>query len=190
MRQEAICEQNWSEIAAREPRSILLERAFSRDRFGRSLLFRNPKRVIEARHPGEVRRRFAEIEAALGQRLWVAGYVTYEAGYAFEPSLVELCRPLPDGSPLLWLGCYEGPEIREDSGVRKVSSFVTSSAEFQCSLVPDAYARKVEAIRTLIARGETYQANLTMDVHWMTSEDPSSIYERLLQAQPVRYAAL
>lgn len=190
MRQEPSCEQNWSEIAVREPGSILLERAFSRDRLGRSLLFRNPRRVIEARDPGEIRKRFAEIEAALVQGLWLAGYITYEAGYAFEPPLVDLCRPLPDGSPLLWLGCYEAPEIRDNSGVRKVSNSVASCGEFQYSLDPDVHARKVEAIRTLIARGETYQANLTMDVHWSTDEDPSEMYERLLRAQPVRYAAL
>jgi para-aminobenzoate synthetase / 4-amino-4-deoxychorismate lyase len=190
MRQESALEPNWSKIAALEPGSIVLERAFSRDGFGRSLLFRSPRKIIEARDPGEIQTGLLAIETALSEGLWVAGYISYEAGYALEPSLAELCQPLPDGSPLLWLGCYDAPQEREESVACTVAGFESSCVDLRYALTSDAYIRKVEAIRARIERGETYQANLTMNVHWSTGEEASEMYDRLLQAQPVRYAAL
>src|SRR5579862_3403506 len=190
MRQESALERQWSKIAAIEPGSIVLERAFSRNGLGRSLLFRSPKKIIEARDASEIRTGLLAIDRASSEGLWVAGYISYEAGHALEPSLADLCRPLPDGSPLLWFGCYDAPQVREESVARTIPSFESPRVDLQYSLTPDAYVRKVEAIRARIERGETYQANLTMNVHRSTDEDPSEMYERLLQAQPVPYAAL
>ncbi len=153
------------------------------------MLFRNPARVIEARVPAEVRQSLVTADQALAEGFWVAGYVAFEAGYAFEPSLTNLYRPLPDGAPLLWLGCYQPPEIGDDAGPIDIATSIAPGWQLRYSLAAGEYGSKVERIRDLISAGETYQANLTMDVRWSTGEHPAVMYERLLQAQPVRYAA-
>ena len=175
---------------ASEPGAILLERAPLRTCPGRSILFRNPTRVIEARCPSEIRNTFAEAEDALAHGYHVAGYISYEAGVAWEPSLGDLSPALTDETPLLWLGCYQRPELREERAFSHVPPIGKHRVQLQYSLTSGEYSRKVESIRTLIAAGETYQANLTMDVQWSTDEDPAEMYERLLRVQPVRYAAL
>lgn len=157
---------------------------------GRSILFRNPTSVIEARHPTEIGSAFAEAEDALAHGHHVAGYISYEAGFAWEPSLGDLSPAQTHETPLLWLGCYQRPEVRERRGFPEVAGIGMPHIELQYSLSTEEYARKVESIRALIAAGETYQANLTMDVQWNSDEDPAKMYERLLRVQPVRYAAL
>ena len=182
-------QRDWSSIAAQEPGSVLLQRAPSRAGSGRSLLFRKPDEIIEARHPRDVHRAFAEIERMLARGFTLAGYVAYEAGFALEPSLADLALALPHEEPLLWLGCYRAPEIAEDASPCE-SLPAASPIHLRYSLGQEAYERQVGVVRDLIAAGETYQANLTLEAAWATDETPAALYERLLRAQPVPYAAL
>ena len=125
----------------------------------------------------------------LARGFTLAGYVAYEAGFALEPSLADLASALPDEQPLLWLGCYRAPEIAEDSSPCE-SLPAASLIQLRYSLEQEAYERQVGLVRDLIAAGQTYQANLTMEAEWATDETPAALYEQLLRAQPVPYAAL
>jgi len=190
MKPERHAGETWSDLAATEAGAVLLECCFSRALPGESILFRSPERVIEAREPAEVPAGFAEVEAALAKGLYVAGFISYEAGLAFEPSLAGLRHDAPHGLPLLWFGCYGKPEVRVEYGPRDRSRAPRPDFELQYSLTPELYRKKVEAIRELIAAGETYQANLTMDVRWSATEHAAELYERLVATQPVPFAAL
>lgn len=182
--------EEWSTIAASDPGAVLLERAASRARTGRSLLFRNPVRILEARRPDEVPDALSAIDDALANGLYVAGYISYEAGFALEPTLADLCTMLPNGEPLVWLGCYRNPQGREKGARAYTERPLPSLIDFRFLLSADKYANKLAAVRSLIAAGETYQANLTLEAGWTTNEPVAEMYERLLQAQPVPYAAL
>lgn len=154
------------------------------------MLFRNPVKVIEVRRPTDIFPGLLAVEEALAQGLYVAGYIAYEAGFALEPSLADLSSALPNDEPLLWLGCYRRPEIYEETALAHAAEPEASPVHPQFLLPADEYTRKVEEIRGLIAAGETYQANLTTEVLWHTDESPAQMYERLLHAQPVPYAAM
>ena len=154
------------------------------------MLFRDPTRVIEVSQPTKVLEGFRAAEEALADGYFVAGYISYEAGFALETSLAGLSTELPDSTPLLWLGCYRSPEICGESDPDPTTGLATPPMNLRFSLSADDYTHKVEAIRSLIAAGETYQANLTLEVLWRTNEHPAEMYERLLAAQPVPYAAL
>lgn len=154
------------------------------------MLFQNPTRIIQAKQPEEVIEAISAVDEALAEGFYIAGYLAYEAGFALEPALAELCTPLPDDEPLLWLGCYRSPEIREDSAPMCSVTPQKPPVDLQFLLSADEYACKVDHIRSLIAAGEAYQANLTMEAAWSTNESARDIYERLLRAQPVQFAAL
>ncbi len=154
------------------------------------MLFSNPVRVIDAQHPAQVLDALSAIEDALAEGLYVAGYVAYEAGFALEPSLADLSNTLPNGEPLLWFGCYRRRQISEETVPGYAASSKTPLMSPRFLLPFEEYARKVEKIRRLIAAGETYQANLTTEVLWHINESPSGMYQRLLRAQPVPYAAM
>ena len=178
----------WSMVAASNPGSVLLQRARSRSR--RSMLFRNPTKILIVRRPARVLEAFSAVEEALADGFFVAGYISYEAGFALEPSLADLSTKVYNGEPLLWLGCYRGPETCEEAAPSFAAKPRTTPMNLRFLLSADEYARNVEEIRKLIAAGETYQANLTLEVAWSTTEHPEEMYERLLQAQPVPHAAL
>ena len=154
------------------------------------MLFRNPVRIIEARQPGDVLEAFAAIEEMLSQGFYLAGYFAYEAGFVLESALINLATELPNHAPLLWFGCYGAPKGREErfGEVRKAT--MAPPIQLRYSLAQDEYEKQVEQFRDLIASGETYQANLTMEATWETDESPAKLFDRLLHAQPVPYAAL
>jgi para-aminobenzoate synthetase/4-amino-4-deoxychorismate lyase len=183
-------QRDWGSIAANEPGSILLQSAPSRVRSGRSMLFREPENILEARQPSDVPQALAAIEEMLARGFYLAGYVAYEAGFALEPSLADLASTLPDEEPLLWLGCYRAPEVREDAFLCDPRVAPASPLHLAYSLTSEAYEQQVRTVRDLIAAGETYQANLTIEAEWDAAESAAELYERLLRAQPVPYAAL
>ncbi|WP_164981599.1 aminodeoxychorismate synthase component I [Silvibacterium dinghuense] len=156
---------------------------------GRRLIFRRPVRVIEAWQPDEVHAALAAIDTALNEGLHVAGFLGYEAGLALEPKLRDLPMMPPAGEPLLWLGCYAGVE-QDTVECAAPMSQVRDMGHPLLSLEEAEYARRVDAVQALIAAGETYQANLTLDARWRSEESAAAMYARLLQAQPVAYAAM
>ncbi len=190
MDEHTVTPDSWSSIAAHEPGSVLLQRAPSLQGSGRSLLFSQPYQIIEAWQPNEVAQALAKVEGLLSQGFHLAGYLAYEAGFALEPSLRDLSSCATHGEPLVWLGCYRSPQTRQDSFPTESSTAVTPPVQLEYSSSQEGYERQVEVVRELIARGETYQLNLTMEAQWLSQEPVAELYERLLRAQPVPYAAL
>jgi para-aminobenzoate synthetase component 1 len=74
---------------------------------GRPAAFGAPAEVVSARAPEEVGPALARLDAARGAGAWVAGWIAYEAGAAFEPRLRGVARE--DGQ-LLAFGVFpDGP---------------------------------------------------------------------------------
>jgi len=155
------------------------------------MLFRSPERAISAVSATEVLEALNAVDEAVAEGFHVAGYLAYEAGYALEPTLSGLLSDCGD-EPLLWMGCYREPLIAEFRRPAWNASqpAVSGTIQTSLSLTLEDYGRKLQRIRELIAAGDTYQANLTMDTILQTNESPLALYERLLRAQPVSYAAI
>ena len=49
-----------------------------------NLLFEKPSFIIQCRKLSEVKRSFNQMEKALRDGFYLAGFLSYEAGYAFE----------------------------------------------------------------------------------------------------------
>jgi para-aminobenzoate synthetase/4-amino-4-deoxychorismate lyase len=149
------------------------------------LYFSRPKRVITCREPGALPGAFEEMEAALGEGLTVAGYLSYEAGYALERKLVP---PKISGFPLACFGCFEGPSPlppapRADSGSFGV-------AELRLNMTQREYVENIQRIRDYIAAGDVYQITYCLKIHFDFRGDPRALYASLLREQPVPYPAM
>ncbi len=106
--------------AVRQSRTETIGRPYvlfedGRDR-GRALLFDAPKEIIVARDASEVARAFARMEAASRAGLHLAGYASYELGYALEPKFAA--SPSPESrTPLLLFGAFAAPRaVNQDFG--------------------------------------------------------------------------
>src|SRR5581483_12343012 len=84
---------------------------------GRSLLFAEPERVVQASSPEEVDAALDDVSAGLARGLHAAGFFSYELGYCLEPKLKHL---LPAGRrvPLLWIGLFAASRALDDAQTR------------------------------------------------------------------------
>jgi para-aminobenzoate synthetase / 4-amino-4-deoxychorismate lyase len=152
------------------------------------ITFRDPLRVLVAREVGEVLPALAEIEAAVTDGMYAAGYVAYEAAPAFEPRM----RVRSGGRlPLLWFGIFAGPE----EGPTSTSTPTSTGPDlrgvgWRLEVDRGRYDRAVAAVREAIAEGRTYQVNLTARLRGILGGEPMALYESLRRAQGAGYHAL
>ena len=151
------------------------------DGYPHPLRFADPLRVIAAHDPEHVRAAFREAEEARRAGCWVAGYVAYEAATGMDPAL-QTRESM--GMPLVWLGVFAAPS---SAPVPEGATFRVG--EWQPSIRSGAWARSVAVVREAIARGETYQANLSLRFRAAFSGNPLAFYRRLRRAQRSAYCA-
>ena len=164
---------------------------------GTALLFVRPRHVIACREIDGVEAALAEAEAAARDGFHVAGYLAYEAGFAFEDKL----RPLAPKDPALELvrfGVFDAPEqLSLGEGLARIGA--GAIAQEGCGgadaridgfeLTREEYETAFAAVRDHLARGDIYQANLTMRARGRIAGEPARLFARLLLSQPVGHAA-
>jgi para-aminobenzoate synthetase/4-amino-4-deoxychorismate lyase len=175
--------------------SLLFETSQPLGKDGRSYLFVEPQEFLAARSLEDLPVLFGRIDAWRREGLHVAGFLTYECGYAFEARLRPLFRP-PRGLPLAWFGAYAAPLIFDHrTGEGGLPDLVRPPAEgfslgaFRLDTTHEEYAEKVARIRELIARGDTYQVNLTSRLLFEHGGSATSLFAALTARQKVAYAA-
>ncbi|PRY79545.1 para-aminobenzoate synthetase component 1 [Yoonia maritima] len=146
-------------------------------------VFDNAKRMIQAESIADVDRALAELDVALAAGDWVAGYASYELGYALEPRLQTL-MPEDRRLPLVCFGVFDAP----------VSGGAAPGPAQIGTLDPvwDAatYAKAFAQVHDWISTGDIYQANLTFPINAAVQGVVPAIYAALKQAQPVGYGVL
>ena len=134
-------------------------------------LYRRPVDVLVARQVGEVQPLLDQLRAAAARGRSAAGFLSYEAAPAFEPTLPAAAGDMP----LAWFGLFDGweevhpPALLPDPAGARV-------------LPPDAmidratYDRRFAEVQALIAAGDLYQANLTFAAAVRFLGDPLALY--------------
>ena len=145
--------------------------------------FCDPQAVIRAQTPDEIEPAFAALAAARKAGLWVAGFCSYELGYALEPKLASL-MPQDRSVPLLQFGVYERPMHMPDPAPQPYSLGAFTPHWSQAD-----YANAFHKVKDFIAAGDVYQINLTFPLSAEFSGDAFSAYAALEQRQEVRHGA-
>ncbi|MCG7519373.1 aminodeoxychorismate synthase component I [Ruegeria sp. Ofav3-42] len=145
--------------------------------------FDRPVKVIRADNAEDVPQAMAALDEARADGAWLAGYASYELGYALEPRLSDR---MPTGRrlPLLCFGVYDRPAQHElptaDGGVTR----------FEPRWDEARYARAFQRVHDAIGAGDIYQANLTFPIDMTVEGDSAALYVALAQGQPVGHGAL
>ena len=146
-------------------------------------LFSNPVSIISCCDLEEVQDSLRELETALASGLYAAGFISYEAGSAFDGAFPK--RKVSD-FPLLWFGIFnKAPVIFETHGK---DSFVIPP-ELKAEISEKEYHDAIEDILTALRAGDIYQANYTFRLRGAKTANPFSLFEALLHKHPVPYAA-
>ncbi len=147
---------------------------------GGAMLFAAPRKIVAVFHAEEIGRAFDALRQATDEGFYVAGYLAYECGYAFEPRLAPLLRPSPD-KPLLLFGVFDAPRPAPalDATADGALEDLRPAWDF-----PD-YQRRFNACRDYIAAGDVYQINLTFPLFGRWRGAPLDLYRSLRARQPV-----
>lgn len=161
---------------------------FRDDLAGRELLFEQPGDLLVADAPDGFFAALETAEAARRAGKWVAGSLSYEAGFLFEPKLAAM---VPGGRrvPYLNLGIFDAPSEAVPPG-RPAQPTNGPIFEARARWSFDDYRNRFARLHEHIRRGDCYQGNLTFPVDAQWSGDPLAAFDALTACQPVRYGAL
>lgn len=164
---------------------------FRDDRAGTSLVFAEPETLVVARTADEVEPALARLEGQRKAGKWLAGYLSYEAGFVFEPKL----RPLiEDGreTPLIAMGVFSNPAA-DDHPLAEAPSNIANApllSDPRAAWNFDTYRNRFDRLHHHLRKGDCYQANLTMPIEAKWEGDPRAAFWSLVGRQPVHYGAL
>ncbi|WP_338447684.1 aminodeoxychorismate synthase component I [Niallia oryzisoli] len=145
------------------------------------IIFKQPLKVIVAYSIDDILSCFKEIQEAIQQGYYAAGYLSYESAPAFDPAF-----KVNKGStmPLLWFGIFSEPQTGtlSSNGTYELSDWIPS--------VPlEKYDASIRSIKQSIEAGDTYQANYTIRLHSEFKGDDIAYFENLKNAQASNYCA-
>jgi para-aminobenzoate synthetase / 4-amino-4-deoxychorismate lyase len=149
----------------------------------RPVCFSNPRDICVCYHPKDLAASQATVESWLNAGWYAAGYLSYEAGYAFEPRLRQEQRT---AFPLLRMGAYERPLSRTLVSRR---SDPYRLSHLRLNLDFPRYARNIRRIQDYIAQGDVYQITYCLKNRFRFSGNPRRLFADLFRYQPVPYAA-
>ena len=159
---------------------------------GQAQVFANPEAVICAWDVDDVAEAFAQMEAARASGKWLAGFASYELGYALEPKLNDL-MPEVRRSPLLCFGVFDGPDgfAKRDLMHRALNEQDSAELDAPVPVWSEAdYATAFDVVKGYIRSGDFYQTNLTFPMLSKHQGSALGLYARLRSAQPVNYGGV
>lgn len=173
-----------------QPGTILLDTARTDDEHVRSLLFTDPAAILRADRLEEVSQLLTQLDQAVKDGYHVAGYLAYEAGYAFEEIALDPAVPCPLG----WFGVYEAPQTLDAVQLSRLIEQDTSASfdieNVRLGISREAYLNAITSIKSYIWEGDVYQINFTDKIAFDFKGSALALYRHLRQRQSVFYGAL
>ncbi|HJO63853.1 MAG TPA: aminodeoxychorismate synthase component I [Sphingomonas sanguinis] len=154
------------------PPFVLLDDA--RDGGAAARLYTAPVEIVVAHAPAEVAPALARLRRARQTGLHAVGYLTYEAGAAFEPGVAA--RPAND--PLLWFGLFADYAI-VDAQAMLPDPAGAWIGDLEPEVSPERHAAQFAAVQALITAGDLYQVNQTFRAQVPVAGDPLALYAGL-----------
>ncbi|MCK5241586.1 aminodeoxychorismate synthase component I [bacterium] len=166
----------------------------SRTHYQAGLLFSDLQGELECLQAADIPRFFKALEKALDQGYSLAGYFTYELGYAFEnigksPQAIQ--------PPLAWLGVFAPSRKITQNQLKTVLAQSVRSRRPEYWLAPAeseitfaAYQTQIKKIKKYITAGDTYQVNYTFPLRSRLVGNAGALFLDLYQTQPVGYAGM
>lgn len=148
--------------------------------------FSSPEKIITAFSIAELDKAFRDIELAQKSGFYLAGFFSYELGYALETSLQNLLNN--QDQPLLELGVFKAPPQAAPA------EMLYTATQPQLSLTPiwskSDYLSRFQQIQGFIEAGDVYQINLTFPMEAHTDWPAHKLHAAFRQSQPGRYGGI
>jgi para-aminobenzoate synthetase/4-amino-4-deoxychorismate lyase len=141
--------------------------------------------ILAAHRKDEVLPVLREVAAKVERdRVWAAGFVSYEASPAFDPAM----HARPAGVlPLVWFGLHREPRLLRC--VDRITGEHAPAYHWTPTISRDQYDATIDRVRSLIAAGVTYQVNYSFRLRASMKEEPEALFRRMVQASSPQHAA-
>jgi para-aminobenzoate synthetase / 4-amino-4-deoxychorismate lyase len=165
---------------------------------GSAMVFPVVRRTLVADRVEDVVPVLQEVERATEAGSWAFGFVAYEAAAALDPTLAVHSTAV-GGLPLVWFGLTDKPvSARSLDALAPLTppqapltgtsngppeNGTGYTATWFRGWTAEGHHRDVLRVRESIARGETYQCNLTVRLRGQVEGDPLRMYRDLASAQ-------
>jgi len=171
--------------------SLWLESSFCKKSDGGAMLFANPLEILTLTELAELEPFLRSLEERRKQGFYLAGWLGYEAGYGFEPTLAGAFSPDEKHQPLAWFGVYRAPERLSASAVAQLfdENVDATIGAVSFSMSEEEYAEKIDLIKKQIAAGNVYQVNLTGRYRFSLNSSAQALFAALRGTQPSSYTA-
>lgn len=141
-------------------------------------LYKAPHSTIVATSAVELEHAFEELRVAQQAGLHVAGYLSYEAGFALEPKLSNKLEGRHIPTPLCWFGIFDG---YAEIGADEVPGMLPAPegswlGAVRPSISRTDYGEAFDAVEDYIEAGDIYQANLTFRAGARYAGNPLALY--------------
>ncbi|MFO7771838.1 MAG: aminodeoxychorismate synthase component I [Roseovarius gahaiensis] len=152
---------------------------------GSAAIFAQPRALIEARQIADVPEALQALDRARAEGAWLAGFASYELGYALEPRLQDR-MPQDRRLPLLRFGVYDGPP----QAAPAIPPADAALSDIRPGWDETQYATAFQIVHDYIGAGDIYQANLTFPLRMQVTGGAQALYAALARLQPVRFGAM
>ena len=146
------------------------------------ILFDNPEEIISTYRPEDVPLCFEEMEKAVKDGYYLAGFISYEAGYALEDSF-----DYKQGYdfPLIYMGKYKG--FKETPLVAR--GITPGLKNLKINIEKNSYFKNIDFIKSQIEKGETYQITYCLKMLFEVEGSRYKLFRHLFNLQNVPYPA-
>ena len=162
----------------------MLEKILLRNKKNSSWLkFSNPQHIFVCSDIAEIRETLRDIEVRVQRdKLYAAGYLTYEAAPAFDPAFKVNSE---NKLPLLCFGLFG--DYEECSNLKNDRDIDLQELDWKLGTSEQTYKKNFTYIKKQIERGNTYQINYTLRNFTENLTDPYQFF--LARASNAPYAA-
>ncbi|MFC0302077.1 chorismate-binding protein [Virgibacillus soli] len=143
--------------------------------------FSNPHEVVIARTPEQILPSLERIQQAMKEGYYAAGYMAYEASFAFH-SQIKISQIQPTVEPLLWFGLFTEPG---DLPTHRKTSFAIT--DWQPKIPFDTYSKNFDKVMQYIHDHKTNQVNYTIRLGAHFVGDDFAYFRQLTQSQLANY---
>lgn len=144
-----------------------------------------PDKILIAKERAEVVPLLEEVDRATQAGYYAVGYISYGAAPALNPYLTS--HQNEPGTPYAWFALYKIVLRKSTATVKSASPYALKPLKPSCS--SPAYLEAIQAIKTHIEKGETYQVNYSMPMHAEFKGCSETFFKQLLRASHCRHAA-
>ena len=181
---------------SRQKYSMLFETGYVDKDNNKTYYFSKPLAILRAYDYAGLQKAFEKIEN-YSKKYYIAGYLSYEAGYYFEKDIFKpeekSKEPLLEFFVYKNVSCFDhltGKITGKFPLLRgRIVNLSCSVKNIKADVSRAEYHENIEKIKKYIQSGDTYQVNYTSRIKFDFSGDSCSFYETLKKKQSASYSA-